>query len=287
MSGATSSLGGYTAENGGQIQLSSIAFNSPGDRFTISSNSIITANSAASGLGLSSLTRVATLTGPGQVVLSPDAIVGFTSNLPGPLSSASLINNLGTNADLLLGVGAQTSSAGSITIGVGTPFHGISSIASGVASGRVGTVFVTAGTTDFVLNSFTGGTGGTGSNLLSIGNGSAAGSVTIASQGTGPVNAHVRGTNVSLNDDTSVFGGPAAPLTFVVDPGGTLALQSGNALGSGTGLASVRVTNGGSLNPASPTAINGAVRIEAGGRFQPSSPASRARARSPLSRVRS
>ena len=76
---------------------------------------------------------------------------------------------------------------------------------------------------------------------------------------------------VTLDDDSSVFGSATAPVTFRVSPGAVLELARNTALGSGAGVASVIVETGGALQQnttnAPASAVNGNVRIQAGGRF--------------------
>ena len=274
--GATSSPAGFTATDGARIQLQQTAapYNTNGDRFTIEAGSMIYGSSTSPGNGLNSLTRVATLTGPGQVVLAPGAIVGYSGPLTGPLDLVNqTIRNLGTAADLFFGIAGTNSAASAITLGVGTPFKGMSS--GPFNAWRLGTIFVSVGTTDIVFNSQTRNQSGTVSVVstpLVFGDGTAtAGGMRIDPLASGPVNAHITGFSVTLGDSNSIFGRPDAPVTFVVEGGSELTVSQPNALGSGSGIASVRVGQGGSFGP-NATAnfgdeINGEVRIEAGGRF--------------------
>ena len=260
LTSSSTSSGGYTAA---------------GDRFYISAGSTIYGNSPGAGIGLNSLTRVDTITGGGQIVLEPDAIVQHnTTNAPGQGSGILTIGNLGNRADLYFGVGNTTGANSTLTIGAGTPWKGISSDRS-TRTWEQGTIYANS---DFYLQGLT---RDNGQAILVLGSPNA-GTYSIINSAGKPINALVQGT-VQLNDDD----GPVLPsdLTFVVQPGSLLQPNRTGSLGAGTQTAKVVVQAGGTLDPGSYVSINtsgagyglqsspllsplnGSVTVNAGGRF--------------------
>jgi autotransporter-associated beta strand protein len=276
--GATTSTAGYTINAGGQLGLNLNNVNWAGgtagsERFTFAADSVLWGSSAAANQGLNSLTRVSSLTGTGHVVFAPNAVMAYGLAFTTVFDPATLaVKNLGTNADLYFGLGIAGTS-GTLDIGQGTAFKGLSTDRS-VRTWATGTLRVASGTSAIDLQGLTY-PDSTGSNstlvALTLGNALTAGGFTINPLGTGPLTAFIRMGQVTLDDDSSVFGSASAPLTFRVSPGAVLELARDTALGTGTGVASVIVETGGTLQQNSTnvtaSAINGNVRIQGGGRF--------------------
>jgi autotransporter-associated beta strand protein len=274
--GATSSPLGYTVIEGGQVTLSttSSAYTAAGDVYNISAGSAIAGAASAAGKGINSLSRVDSMTGGGQVVLAPGAVVANTVQLTSALNlSTGTIQNLGTASDLLYGIAAtQNNANGNVSIGIGTPFFGVSTDRSSRAW-DLGTITITPGTTDVVLQAldYSDSTGTTNTAAtLTFGNGiTANGPVINASNA---VNVHIASGIIELNDNDATYGNSStAPVTFVVDNGAILVGAQDSSLGSGTGVANVVVSNGGVLeqNPTNNvgTELNGNVEVQGGGEF--------------------
>jgi autotransporter-associated beta strand protein len=267
--GATANASGYdyTAVNGAQIGVATYAYTAD-DTFNIESGSVIYGG-ASLGLGLNSLDRGIGVAGATPTItLGSDAIVAHSTALTAPFSlGTNTIRNLGTGADLYYGlVGEQTSPAGAITLGSNTPFKGLSSDRYDRRWGA-GTISVAPGTSEIWLQGMIR-PGASPANLY-IGNWLIDGGPVIAPYDVGPLTANVLGT-VILSDSTASYGDTAAgkPVTFAVKAGSTLAVDRPDAMGTGNGLASVRVEDGGTMTTWTPGGINGSVTVQAGGRFQ-------------------
>jgi fibronectin-binding autotransporter adhesin len=260
--GATSNAAGddYTAINAAQINIASGAAGAytASDTFNIGADSVISGGSAA-GQGLASLTRGT------NVTLASGAIIGH-----GQLSSAlntetGTIQNLGSAADLYYGLNTnQNNSGGQVTIGNGTAFRGISTDTSGKIW-QQGTVNIASGTTSV---DFKGVAVYESAAVLTLGNGTTAGSPIINVDDTGTVNINAIGL-VTLNDDTAVYGNTSQGrnIRFVATAGSTLTASTATAMGSGTGVATAMADFGGSLAVGNAAALNGAVTVGAGGRL--------------------
>jgi autotransporter-associated beta strand protein len=265
--GATANASGtdYTAVNGAQIGVATYAYTAD-DTFNIESGSVIYGG-ASLGLGLNSLDR-GIGGGTPNITLGTDAIIAHSTALTAPISlGTNTIRNLGTNADLFYGlVTDQSSPAGAITVGIGTPFKGLSTDRYDRRWGA-GTINVAPGTSEIWLQGMI--RPGTSPANLYIGNWLIDGGPVIAPSDAGPLTANVLGT-VILSDSSAIYGDTSAgkPVTFAVKAGSTLAVDRPDAMGTGTGLASVRVEDGGTMTVWTPGGINGAVTVQAGGRFQ-------------------
>jgi len=262
--GATSNATGddYTVINGGKINIASgtNGVYTANDTFNISANSII-AGGSASGQGLASLTRGTNIT------LASGAIVSHNSLSAALNTTTGTIQNLGSSADLYYGLNQDQSTAGGeITIGSGTAFKGISTDRSN-KTWLLGTINIASGTTSVDFQSHaTHGTVAT----LQLGNTAATvGAPVINFLGTGTVDINALGPFI-INDTTAVYGDTSANqnVRFVATAGSTLTFTAATTgMGSGTGIASALVNNGGSLAIGNAAALNGAVTVEAGGRL--------------------
>ncbi|HVX84680.1 MAG TPA: hypothetical protein VH253_07675 [Phycisphaerae bacterium] len=191
-----------------------------GDTFNLAHTEYLSGNSTA----LALLTRNANITiGPGTQIENTDGV------LP-------TINNLGTDADLILAL--HTTSPFNVNIGAGTPWGGI---AGGRGGSYVGTVTALS---NFSLS------GGT------LGDGSAGSFNILAST---PV--VVTGNGAVLKSPLSDYSGVAS-----FDVTGNLLLQSANALGGGNGSSPVplSVESAGNLTINNSQAINGNLTLHAG-----------------------
>lgn len=279
----------YVAIEGGEIFLNnSVAYAGTNDRFSIGPGATIAANANGASEGLASLTRVTTITGGGQVVLAPGAIVRAQNMLAQPELAGLLIQNLGTAADLYFspaGASGLNDSA-TLTIGQGTPWKGLSSGRTG-AAWNSGTLFAQG---DFHLQGLA---RDNSMAALTLGGSDATGTYAIVNRAGSPIHAYVSG-QVILDEDTGV----SLPwdLAFVVTNGGLLQTNRSRSLGDptlrpGSGIASVLVQAGGTLDPGnyvssgvsahqgagtplSPaypypleSPLNGAVTVELGGRL--------------------
>lgn len=288
--GATTSTEGYHAFEGASIYLDygSSAFNSTGDRFTIDGTSAIGGQSSSSGGGgLNSLTYVAgAVTAGGQVHMEAGATVVHGTNSSHMGTGNNTIQNLPNDMQFYFSPGATTTAASGVIIGIGTPWKGIGTDRN-TRTWDLGTITVNG--SDFELQGLLAAnqTGeGQSAYTLAIGNTTTAGGPVIQGATAGALYAHVTGGITRLDDDSSVFGDTTngSPLTFLVEPGATLELGQTNAMGSGTGIASIQVLDGGTLQQygstqysqarvdASVFAINGDVTIQARGRFLAQNP---------------
>lgn len=269
--GATANASGadYTAVNGGQIGVATVAY-SADDTFNIESGSVIYGG-ASFGLGLNSLDRGVDAPGATpNITLAPDAVISHSTALTAPLSlGTNTIRNLGTGADLYYGLTSdQASPLGAITMGTGTPFKGLSTDRFDRRWGA-GTISAAPGTSEIWLQGLI--RPGSSPTYLYIGNWLIDGGPVIASSDAGPLTANVLG-NVVLSDSTASYGDTSAgkPLTFAVKAGSTLVVDKPDAMGSGNGIASARIEDGGTMTLWTPAGINGSVTVQAGGRFQAS-----------------
>ena len=267
--GATANASGadYTVVNAGYVFVPNYAFTS-NDTFDIGPNSIVYSTAVGAGLGLNSLDRGVGGSAFTNIVLASDAIIGQPALATAFNRDLGTIKNLGTNADLYYGLGvAQGNALGSIEIGHGTPFKGISTMRGAVAW-NLGTINVAAGTSNIYLQGL--GVPGVAPAILTLGNyAQTAGGAVLNPAEAGTLNVNVVGT-VSLWDDSSVFGdtGAGKHVHFVVKPGALLQLYDANAMGSGSGIATTTVQSGGTLSMLNnPAGINGATTIQRGGRL--------------------
>ena len=247
----------YTVINGGKINISNNNHGSV-DIFHIAANSII-AGASGSGTGLASLTRGTNIT------LASGAIIAHSALSAALNTSTGTIQNLGTNADLYYGLNAnQTNASGSINIGNGTAFKGISTDRSG-RNWEQGVINVASGTTSVDFQGHA--THGTAA-VLTLGNSGTAGAPVINFAGSGTVDINAIGS-LTLNDDTATYGntGSSQNVRFVATAGSTLTVTPATGMGSGTAIASAFINNGGNLIIGNTTALNGAVTVEAGGRL--------------------
>jgi autotransporter-associated beta strand protein len=267
--GATANGAGpdYTAVQGAQIAIPATLAQPADDTFSIGPLSVLNGAGLAD-LGLNSLDRgIGGESAVTNVVLAEDAIIGHPA-LTGPLNLLTgTIKNLGTAADLYYGIGvAHASPTGTLGIGNGTAFKGISTIRT-LGAFSLGTLEVGAGTSDIYFQGLA--VPGALPVVLTVGNLLAVGGpvVQLADADT-TVNANILGA-VTIDDDAAVFGDTTAGklLKFVVKPGATLTFNQAGGMGSGTGIASVEVQSGGTLAIANPAALNGAVTVKAGGRL--------------------
>lgn len=196
--GATSSTAGYTVNAGGQVNLGLTNINWAGgtagsERFSFAADSVLASSSSAVNQGLNSLTRVSSLTGTGQVILAPDSVMAYSLAFTTLFDPATMaVKNLGTNADLFFGL-AFTAGSGSLDIGQGTAFKGLSTDRASRAW-ATGTLRVASGTSAIYLQGLTY-ADSTGSTVtptnLTLGNGVTAGGFTINPLGTGPNGAQL------------------------------------------------------------------------------------------------
>ena len=271
--GATANAAGddYTAVNAGQVGVASAVAYSISDTFNIGAGSVIS-GAATTGTGLNSLDRgIGVVGGMPNIVLAADAVVAHGTALSAPLDlGLGTIKNLGTNADLYYGLALnQDPLAGAITIGKSTAFKGVSTDRTN-RRWSAGTINVTPGTSDIYLQGLQ--FPGSNPGYLYLGNGLAAGAPVLAAPG--PLNANVLG-NLIMDDSTAVYGDTSAgkKVTFAVKAGASLYLNQPNSMGSGAGVADIRVEDGGTLSTqnSNPSGINGAVTVASGGRLQANS----------------
>ncbi len=282
--GATSSEEGYSVFEGGGLYLdnASQAFDSEGDRFTVDGTSSFGGQSQASGGGgLNSLTYVAgPVTAGGQVHLDTGVTIVHGTDAAVMGAGNNTIQNLPNDMQFYFGPGATSTTTSTVTIGVGTPWRGLGTDRN-TRSWNEGTIIVNGG--DFELRGMLAATQngeGQSSYTLRIGGGSAASAPVISGAAATPLTAHVTTGYVGLDAGAAVYGSIAAgsPLTFQVAAGGVLEVSQENAMGTGDGLASIIVLDGGTLQQygsttdatrlaAAETGINGNVTVQARGRF--------------------
>lgn len=288
--GATSSTKGYSAFEGASIYLdsSSTVFNTPGDRFTIDGTSAMGGQSASSGGGgLNSLTYVAgAVSAGGEVHLDSGATVVHGTNSSHMGTGNNTIQYLPNDMQFYFSPGTTTTAASGVTIGLGTPWKGFGTDRN-TRTWDLGTVTVNG--SDFELQGMLASNQNGESQsayTLAFGNTTTAGGPVIMGAAAGPLFAHVTGGITRLDDDSSVFGDTSngSPLTFLVEAGATLELGQSTAMGSGTGIASIQVLDGGTLQQygstqysqvrvdASVSAINGDVTVQSRGRFLAQNP---------------
>jgi len=217
-------------------------------------------------MGLNALDRGFGITGvTPNITLAPDAIVAHNFGLTAPLDlNVNTVRNLGTNADLFFGVVNDPSlPTAAITIGKGTAFKGVSTDRSD-RRWSFGTINVTPDTSEVTIQGMA--RPGTTPAIFYLGNWLLAGGPVIAPAG--PLTANVLGY-VNLDDSDATYGDTTAgkPVTFAVKAGGTLGANKVNSMGSGNGVASIRIDDGGTLTLGSPAGINGPVTVQSGGRF--------------------
>lgn len=226
------------------------AYTNANDRFRVAAGSLLTAESDTAAQGLNSLTRVTTLTGGGQVILAPGAIIRTTS-LPtagSDLGVVNMVQNLGTAADLYFNVDSG-SALSYITVGAGTPWRGFAAGTTG-ANWRTGTIYANS---DFELQgTFNDGTTDVMRLGRQDGGSNTANSYSIVNLSGKAINAYVDG-QVTLSEDTPLS--MPSDLTFVVRNGATLTPEFTNSFGSGANVAKVVVQAGGTLDPGSYAAV--------------------------------
>ena len=260
--GATSNTSGddYTAINGAQINIASGAAGAytSGDKFNIAAGSVI-AGGSASGQGLASLS-VGT-----NITLASGAIIGHAALTAALNTTTGTIQNLGTSANYFYGLNAaQNSATGSINIGSGTAFRGISTDRTARAW-QQGIINIASGTTSVDFQGLP--APGAAPIVLTLGNGATGGAPVINFAGSGTVDIKAIGS-LTLNDDTATYGSTGANVRFVATAGSTITVNTATGMGSGTGIASALVQNGGTLaSGAISNALNGAVTVESGGRY--------------------
>jgi predicted aconitase with swiveling domain len=203
------------------------------------------------------------LSNTANIVLAPGAVIGHPA-LTSPMYLT--IRDLGSAADLFYGLVEDVVRAeAAVTIGAGTPFRGLS---TGRANQKwsLGTIHVAAGTSEIALQGLS-----VPGNVytLTLGQGSTAGGPVIHPATPGTVNAKLFG-NVTLNDDTACFGDTSTGriIHFQVASGATLGISMPEAMGSGTGVATCEVLDGGTLSLDNEYGINGSTTIRAGGLFK-------------------
>lgn len=150
------------------------------------------------------------------------------------------VHNLGTNADLALGLATQGSSSLPVTVGTGTPWGGF---ISGNYSGQI------TANSSFLVESTT------------FANGSASSFTIVAPGPSAPITVTL--DNVTFGASTPSFFGVAQ---FTNGSPGSVTLSAPNALGGGGGTAPVpmEVTAQSNLVVTDPLAINGPVHLDAG-----------------------
>lgn len=283
--GATTSTEGYRAFEGASIYLDSsgTVWNTPGDRFTVDGTSAFGGQSSSSGGGgLNSVTYVAgPVSAGGEVHLEPGATVVHGTNSSHMGTGNNTIQNLPNDMQFYFSSAATTTAASGVTIGVGTPWKGLGTDRN-TRSWDLGTITVNGSHFELQGALVPNQTGESNSAYtLAIGNTTTAGGPVIVGAAPGPLYAHVTGGITRLDDDSSVFGDTSngSPLTFLVEPGATLEFGQSNAMGTGSGIASIQVMDGGTLQQygstqyspdrvtASASAINGDVTVQARGRF--------------------
>ncbi|MCB1278191.1 autotransporter-associated beta strand repeat-containing protein [Prosthecobacter sp.] len=281
--GATTSTEGYSVFEGGSIYLdsSTTVFNTPGDRFTVDGTSSFGGQStSAGGGGLNSLTYVAgAVSAGGEVHLDPGATVLHGTNSSAMGTGNNTIQNLPNDMQFYFGDGTTQTAGSGVTIGVGTPWKGIGNDRN-TRAWDLGTIMVNG--SDFELHAMlVPNQNGEGQSAytLRLGNGTGAGGPVITGAASTPLTAHVTGGYVGLDDSSATYGSIAAgsPVTFMVEPGGTLEVSQSDAMGSGDGLASIIVLDGGTLQQygstdaarlaAAATGLNGDVTVQSRGRF--------------------
>jgi autotransporter-associated beta strand protein len=251
----------FTAIHAGQIGLAAVSY--AGETFNIGAGSVIAGVAAT----LNSLDRGRGGSATTNITLSADAVIAHPTLSTALNLGTGTIKNLGTAADLYYGLnGNQASAAGSIAIGTGTAFKGISATRSAMVW-QLGTINVAEDTDSIFLQGLT--IPGIAPSVLTLGNTAlTAGAPVVNLAGNGAVDAQVLGF-VTLDDNLAVYGDTSVGdvLNFVVNPGATLTVNPLASMGSGTGIATARVRAGGSLVLGGTTTLNGAIMIEAGGRL--------------------
>ena len=281
--GATTSTDGFSAFEGGSIYLdnSGQVFDSPGDRFTIDGTSSFGGQSTGGGGGgLNSITYVAgpvTAGGQAQIAAGATIVHGTEATVMG--AGTNTIQGLPNDMQFYFAPGPTTLATTTLTIGEGTPWRGIGTDRN-TRDWDEGTITVNG--SDFELRAMlVPNQNGEGQSVytLRIGGGSLAAAPVITGAASTPLTAHVTGGYVGLDAGSAVYGSIAAgsPLTFQVEAGGSLEVSQETAMGTGDGLASIVVLDGGTLQQygstdatrlaAAETGINGNVTIQPRGRF--------------------
>lgn len=288
--GATTSEEGYSVFEGGGVYLgsSSVAYNTPGDRFTIDATSTI-GGASTTGSGLNSLTYVAGLvTAGGQAQIAAGATILHGSNSSAMGTGSNTIQGLPTDMRFYFGEATTQTENSGVTIGLDTPWKGLGTDRN-TRPWDLGTITVNG--SEFELYGLLApNQNGEGQSAYTLALGNNSSGVTnglgpvITGATPGPLTAYVTGGIVRLEDDLSIFGDTTTGslLTFAVTPGATLEMSQSNAMGSGTGIAAIDVLAGGTLLQfysstvsdsnsariqASSSAINGDVVVRTGGRF--------------------
>jgi autotransporter-associated beta strand protein len=146
---------GVTASSAGVIDLSG-TYGSSNDRFIIKAGGILRGSSTDLGRISRVLAFSGSPTGP-EAILNPGAIVASTTN---SISTVPAMANLGTSADLILGLGTGFNTAAlSVNMGAGTPWKGFANDANEAAGNgsfqrlSQGTFTITTGSgfNEFVL----------------------------------------------------------------------------------------------------------------------------------------
>ena len=266
--GATSNATGddYTAINGGQIN---IATGTNGaytatDTFNIAAGSIISSNGAASGQGIASLTRGTNITLASGAIIGHGQQTAALNRPPAPSRTSAPVPNSTTASPMP----TKTVPLAVSNIGSGTAFKGISTDRS-ARTWQQGAINIASGTTSVDFQGFL--IPGAAPLLLTLGNGTEAGAPVINFAGTGTVDINAIGS-LALSDDTATYGntGSSQNVRFVATAGSTITVNTATGMGSGTGIASALVQNGGTFAIGAnsiPNALNGAVTVESGGKY--------------------
>jgi len=262
--GTTSSTSGFTVSDRSELYLQNtgIAYDQPGDRFTLVGEGNTLTGGTTATFGLNSLTRVTSITGGGQVII-PSGTHIRTMNAPNGVVDINMPANLGTDADMYFNIGGGGGAAQSITVGAGTPWKGLGSATSG-SGWTQGTVLANS---DFTIQ----GLNRLGANVnypLGANGDNTRGGYTIVNLAGKPINAYIDGL-VSMNEDAPIT--LPSDLTFVVMPGGYLSPNISNQFGAadlGYTRASVLVQGGGTVDPG-PFVPTGANANQATGRPYP------------------
>jgi fibronectin-binding autotransporter adhesin len=278
--GTTSSTQGFTITDSSELYLNNPTgvFNQPGDRFTlVGSGNMLTGSIANAGQGLASVTRVNTITGPGQVVIPAGTHIRYQSTPNGVVDFRGP-QNLGTNADLFFNLATSAGGAQSITVGAGTPWKGLG---SSVGTGwDVGTINANS---DFTIQGLNRVGGNVTYALGAVGG--VGGSYTINNLSGGAINAFLDG-RVDLNEDTPMV--LPSNLTFVATPGSFVVPNYSQSFGHdtlGMNRASLVAQAGSTIDPGNfvpvgasasmpqgmpypvPSPVNTFATFEAGSRF--------------------
>ena len=257
----------YKAVGAGQINVPYVAL--PGEYYYIGAGAVIGCGQDGKNadVGLNALTRGTNIT------LERGAVVAHnwdTANYVYTTDGSEFIKNLGTNADLFMGLADNIQDAGmKVTVGTGTPWMGLSTDRNGDRMWQQGTIEANS---DFTIwgmsynqNSY---------RVMNLGNNVVPGEVIkIVPSAINPsstVRVSILG-DVALRDENAEYEG----VTFVVTPGANLRLRTSTAMGIAGKMAAIDVQPGGTIhfdNTAnSASGANGNIEFVAGTRLLTSS----------------